>query len=94
MSTAKRESESVQSSYEGAISVNNGIAFHGKTPPPDVEGRYQPIWVRRWRSGKIVWEGHPDGLRSLHRGYPSMALLPAKTLIVRKSEKNGNSPGK
>lgn len=35
-----------------------------------------PLKVRRWRNGKIVWEGRPGERQRLHRRYP----LPADPL--------------
>ena len=36
--------------------------------------RTPPLLVRRWRSGKVVWEGQPDSPRLLYRYYPVCAV--------------------
>jgi hypothetical protein len=43
-------------------SASQTPSFHGKA--------CHPLLIRRWRSGKVIWEGKPGAVRVLHRGYP------------------------
>lgn len=69
IATTKTEGDNVRSTAPGVAMTVTGVA---SGVPPELTDRCHPVLVRRWRNGKIVWEGQPDEVRVLHRRYPAL----------------------